>query len=102
MDGLERSNLIQGTHERKFAKDSDHGQKLRKVVETFEETKGQHNLWAWKYYACEFLSLANLIFQFVITNIFLQGHFRAVALDGLNTDEHVSVLPITGSCHLST
>jgi len=102
VDGLERSNLIQGTHERKFAKDSDHGQKLRKVVETFEDTKGQHNLWAWKYYACEFLTLANLILQFVITDIFLQGHFRAVALDGLDTDEHVSVLPITGSCHLST
>ena len=88
---------------KKFSKDSDIGQKLKKVVDAFEETKGQHHLWAWKFYACEFLTLANLFFQYFITNKFLGGddNFQKVALGGLNTEENVSVLPITGLCHIT-
>ena len=98
VEGLDKSSLIHGTHEEKFSKDSERGKKLKKVAQVFEEMKGHHDFWAWKFYFCEFLTLVNLIFQYLVTDIFLHDHFQIVALGGLNTDEHVSMMPITGTC----
>ena len=100
VNGLDRSSLVHGIHE--VSKGSAGGQKLKKVVEAFEKTKGQHDLWAWKFYFCEFLTLVNLYLQYTVTNVFLEDHFNLVAIGGLKTDEHVSVMPITGSCNFET
>jgi len=104
VSGLDKASIVQGTHEKKFSTDSETGQKLKQVVQAFEDTKGQHDFWAWKFYVCEILLLVNLIFQYFITSKFLQGedHFRKVALQGWNTQEHVSVLPITGLCYVQS
>ena len=100
VDGLDSSSLIQGIDE--VSKDSAGGKKLQILAEAFEESKGQHDFWAWKFYFCEFLTLANLIFQYTITNTFLVDHLNLVALGGLKTNEHVSVMPITGTCKFRT
>ena len=99
VSGLDKTSLVRGTH------DEIDNSKLEQAVKTFYDTRGQHDFWAWKFYACEFLTLANLFFQYFITNKFLQGgldgnHFRLVALQGWNLQEHVSALPITGLCHI--
>ena len=102
VSGLDKISLVQGTQDEEQTKEA--GQKLVQLRKAFDNTKGQHDFWAWKFYACELLTLANLFFQFFITNKFLQGdgHFRQVALQGWNMEEHVSVLPITGLCHIKT
>ena len=96
VSGLDKTSLVRGTH------DEIDNSKLEKAVENFYNTRGQHDVWAWKFYTCEFLTLANLFFQYFITNRFLQGedHFQKVALQGWNIQEHVSALPITGLCHI--
>ena len=96
---MDRTSLVKGIYD-----ENDAGDKVKQVVETLANTKGQHDTWAWKFYGCELLTLANLFFQYFITNKFLQGedHFRQVALQGWNMEEHVSVLPITGLCHIKT
>ena len=96
VSGLDKTSLVRGTH------DEIDNSKLEKAVENFYNTRGQHDVWAWKFYTCEFLTLANLFFQYLITNRFLQGedHFQKVALQGWNIQEHVSALPITGLCHI--
>ena len=97
VSGLDKTSLVRGTH------DEIDNSKLEKAVENFYNTRGQHDVWAWKFYTCEFLTLANLFFQYFITNRFLQGkdHFQKVALQGWNIQEHVSALPITGLCHIT-
>ena len=102
VSGLDKSSLVLSTHEKKFSKDSETGKKLREVAQSFENTMGQHDLWAWKFYSCEALTLANLFFQYFMTNKFLggEGYFQKVALQGWVADEHEAVLPITGSCFI--
>ena len=102
VSGLDKTNLVRGTH------DEIDNSKLEKAVENFYNTRGQHDVWAWKFYTCEFLTLANLFFQYFITDKFLQGedhfqkvdYFQKVALQGWNTKAHVSVLPVTGLCYI--
>ena len=102
MEGLDKSSLIHGTHEERFSKDSDHAKKLKRATKVFEDMKGRHDFWAWKFYFCEFLTLVNLILQYTFTNVLLQDHFQVVALGGLNTNKHVSIMPILGNCQFRT
>jgi len=99
VNGLDKTSLVKGIHD-----ENDAGDKLKQLVENLVNTKGQHDIWAWKFYGCELLTLANLFLQYFITNKFLQGdgHFRQVALQGWSSEEHVSVLPITGLCYIKT
>ena len=98
---MDETSLVRGIH------DEINTDRLQQVVKAFK-TKGQHDFWAWKFYACECLTLANLFFQYFITDKFLQGedhfqkvdYFQKVALQGWNTKAHVSVLPVTGLCYI--
>jgi hypothetical protein len=53
-----------------------------------------------KFYICEFLMVANVIFQFYATDFFLNGQFSRIAWDGLYLEEHHSVLPILSECKI--
>ena len=54
-----------------------------------------------KYYVCEFLNVANVVFQFYFTNFFLDGQFARVAREGIHLEENNSVLPILSECRMT-
>ena len=53
-----------------------------------------------KYYVSEVMNLVNVVAQYFFTDYFLggNGRFMEVGLKGLSLDEHMSILPILGSC----
>ena len=97
VSGLDRNSLIRGLTSKECP---DMKAKLKDLVQLWRDSKGSNNARALKYYACEALNALNVLAQFYITQAFLRGNFGRIALDGLEVEEHDSVLPLLAECKL--
>ncbi|KAG9509095.1 Innexin shaking-B, partial [Fragariocoptes setiger] len=61
--------------------DADRDRKKFIVIEYLRQHKGCHNVYFWKYFACEILCLTNLAGQLWATNKFFDGQFYMYGID---------------------
>ncbi len=101
VSGLDRRTLVRGMQTRDALSEGKVGKRLRELLQQWREARGANGAWAAKYYACEVLSMLNVVGQFYLTDLFLDGHFGRIATEGIGLEEHDSVLPILAECRIS-
>ena len=99
VSGLDTKAMVKGLQtDADFEDGQEDNVKVKKLVSSFRDTRGDHNNWAIKYYVVELMNLFNIVLQYILTDRFLGHQFRNVAIWGMEADIHESVLPIVTRC----
>lgn len=61
--------------------------RLSVIVKYFKMNRGQHGLYAAKFFLCEFLNLANVIGQMFFVDMFLGGEFTKYGMEAMSFTE---------------
>ena len=87
MEGKKFDNLINGLNICLAQKPDVKSTKIHQLVDYMQkrrEDRREHQMWALKFYFCEFLNLVNVIFQICLTNTFLRYAFSEYGLEVLS------------------
>jgi len=99
VSGLDKKAMVKGLQtDADFEDGQEDNVKVKKLVNSFRDTRGDHNNWAIKYYVVELMNLFNIVLQYILTDRFLGHQFHKVAVWGMEADIHESVLPIVTRC----
>ncbi|PSN34613.1 hypothetical protein C0J52_20550, partial [Blattella germanica] len=80
-----------------FITEADKNEKKKRLLEYLEQNRHNHNIWAYKYFFCEFLALVNVFGQMFLMNRFLDGEFLSFGvrvLQFMESDEEDRVDPM--------